>query len=93
MRGPLTNLVEPAAVHASHMAYNAGLPTAAQGLIGFLGGGASIGARALDATELPSLAALAGRAVGAVGGVSRSWSWTRSHWCAAPAQPAAAQPV
>lgn len=54
--GPLTSLVEPAAMHASAQAAYHGLPTAAQGLIGLLGGGASVGARALDATDLPALA-------------------------------------
>jgi hypothetical protein len=62
--GPLTSLIEPAAVHASAQAAYRGLPTAAQGLIGLLGGGASIGARALDATDLPSLAIGAGKYLG-----------------------------
>lgn len=62
--GPLTNLVEPAAMHASAQAAHSGLPVAAQGLIGLLGGGASIAARALDASDLPALALGAGKYLG-----------------------------
>lgn len=77
--GPLTNLIEPAAMHASAQAAHSGLPLAAQGLIGLLGGGASVAARAADATDIPSL----------VGGLGRYLGHGLGLDSAAPAAPAA----